>query len=58
MTKEEMWNKIIEYSIATEEELQLVTSIDGYNEETLNNVVYCRTAYNDLEQYLEFEGVN
>ena len=57
MTKEEMWKEIIKYSIATEEELQLVTGIDGYNEETLNNVIYYRTGYNDLEQYLEYEGV-
>ena len=45
-----IWDEIIELSIATEEELQLVTSINGYNEETLNDVIYARTGYHDLEQ--------
>lgn len=48
-----LWNKIISYSIATEEELQLITSINGYKEETLNDVIYARTGYRSLEQYEE-----
>ena len=36
-----IWDIIVhEYGIATEEELSLVTAIDGYNEDTLNNVIY------------------
>ena len=50
-----IWDTIIEYGIATEEELSLVTAIDGYNEDTLNNVVYVRTGYNDIEQLLDEE---
>ena len=51
-----MWDVIVyEYGIATEEELSLVTAIDGYNEDTLNNVIYVRTGYNDIEQLLEEE---
>lgn len=48
-----MWDTIKDYSIATEDELQLVTDINGYSEETLNDVIYARTGYTDLEQYLE-----
>ena len=51
-----MWDIIVhEYGIATEEELSLVTAIDGYNEDTLNNVIYVRTGYNDIYQLLEEE---
>ena len=47
----ELWDAIIEESIATEEELHLVTDIDGYNNDTLNNVIYARTGYQDMYQY-------
>ena len=51
-----MWDIIVhEYGIATEEELSLVTAIDGYNEDTLNNVIWVRTGYNDIEQLLDEE---
>ena len=49
----EIWDAIIMYRIATEEELQLVTCINGYNKETLNDVVYVRTGYRSIEQFLE-----
>ena len=49
----EMWDAIIMYGIATEEELILVTSINGYREETLNDVIYIRTGYRDIKQFLE-----
>lgn len=48
---ERIWDRIIELKIATEEELQLVTSINGYNEETLNDIIYVRTGYHSIEQY-------
>lgn len=49
----ELWETIIEYGIATEEELQLVTCINGYNEETLNDIIYVRTGYRNIEQFIE-----
>lgn len=54
----EVWNNIIDFEIATENELQLITSINGYNIESLNDVIYCRTGYHDMEQFLECEGLN
>lgn len=53
MNLEETRDKIVELGIATETELQLVTTLDGYSIDTLNNVVYVRTAYNNLNDYLE-----
>ena len=50
-----IWDTIIEYGIATEEELSLVTAINGYNEDTLNDVIYVRTGYRNIEQLLEEE---
>lgn len=55
MTIERLWDAIVEYAIATEEELQLVTAINGYTEEALNSVIYARTGYRTFEQYFECE---
>ena len=49
MNIEKLWNLIVEYGVATEEELQLVTSINGYSLETLTDVIYVRTGYS-IEQ--------
>lgn len=48
-----IWDAIIEYGIATEEELLLVTAINGYNEDALNDVIFVRTGYRSIEQLLE-----
>ena len=38
-----------------EEVINCITSIDGYNKNTFNNVLYYYTGYRDIEQYLECE---
>jgi len=55
MTQElrEAWDYLVDYGIATEDELSLVTSINGMNTETINDVIYARTGYHDLEQLKE-----
>ena len=53
LTLTEMWDYLTEAGIATEEELQLITAINGYNEETLCDVLYVRTGYRSFNQ---FEG--
>ena len=53
--EEETWDFILEYGIANEEELKLVTNINGYNLETLNDIIYVRSGYEDMEQYIEME---
>jgi len=47
---DKMWDWLLDTGIATEEELQLVTDINGYSIETLNDVLYARTGYRDQEQ--------
>lgn len=51
---EHVWEMLVDMEIATDEELQLVTSINGYNIDTLNDVIYVRTGYHNIEQ-LEIE---
>lgn len=46
-----LWDNIVYYSIATQQELSLITCINGYNEETLNDVIYARTGYRSIEQF-------
>lgn len=46
-----IWNKILAYQIATQNELELVTCINGYNKETLNDIIYAKTGYRNIEQY-------
>ena len=50
MKMEEMWDYLIESVIATENELCLVTAINGYNEEAMLDVLYVRTGYRNFEQ--------
>lgn len=54
----EIWEYLIEQQIATEEELQLITDINGYNEQALNDVLYARTGYRDIEQIKEEDEDN
>ena len=51
-----VWEAIIKYGIATDDEVALVTHINGLSIETLNDVIYARTGYHDLDQLLEYEG--
>ena len=49
---------IIEYGIATGEEVDLVYDIKGGSyEEVLNAILYYRTGYRNIEHYCEGEGV-
>ena len=54
-TLTDTWEYLVEREIATEDELQLITDINGYNIEALNSVIYARTGYHDLEQLKEYE---
>ena len=53
MTNDEFFDFLVEYGIATEEEIRLVTAINGYNEETLNDILYARTGNRSVEQFLK-----
>ena len=53
--KSELYDYLIDYSIATEDEIRLVCQIKGDRLETLEEILYARTGYEDLEQLKEEE---
>lgn len=50
-----IYNFIVENGFASEETLNVVTAINGYSVETLNDVIYVTTGYHSMEQYIECE---
>ena len=48
----EIYNTLVERGIATEDELNLITDINGYSVETLNDVIYARTGCRCIEDFL------
>ena len=57
MSLEDYNNYLINNLGISEEVLNCITSINGYAEETLNDILYYYTGYRDLEQYLECEDL-
>ena len=47
-----VWDFLIDNEYFTEAELALVTSINGYSIETLNDCIYVRYGYRSLDQML------
>ena len=47
----ELYNLLIDCEIATEDEISLVECINGHSLDTLEDILYCRTGYRDLEQF-------
>lgn len=52
----ELWDWLEDMNIATEEELRLITNINGHSLKTLNDVLLARTGYHDREQYKKNNG--
>ena len=42
-----------EIGIVTINEVNLVTAINGYNMDTINDIIYVRTGYRDFDDLLE-----
>lgn len=55
MNLEQYYSYLIDYELVSQETLDIITSINGYAEETLDDVLYCVSGYRDIEQYLEYE---
>lgn len=52
----DFWEKaeiLIEFDVATEEEISLVAQINGQNEETIEDILYARTGFRDLDSFLD-----
>lgn len=50
MTTEEMWDKLIEMGVS-EETLQIVTDINGYNQQTMEDILYAKFGYQSFNQF-------
>ena len=48
-----MYDSLLEYFIATEDEIRLVCSINGSSVDSLNSILYVKTGYRTWEQYEE-----
>ena len=55
MTADELWEDLLDRGIASEEEMKLVTYINRFTVQTLIDILYARTGYEDIEQLDEEE---
>lgn len=53
--RDEVFDFLVENGIATKDEVQLVTSINGYNGKSLSDIIYVRTGYHNIEQLHDCE---
>lgn len=53
MTVENMWDVLVECFNVSEETLRIVTAINGYNEETMKDILYVVAGYRDFDQLEE-----
>ena len=49
---DEIHDAFLKYGIATEDEINLVTTINGTSVETYYDILYVRTGFRSLGQYL------
>jgi len=55
MNTEQAYDFLTDFELATKQEINLVTKINGYSMEQLENILYVRTGYRSFEQYAECE---
>lgn len=48
-----IWSELVEAGLFTDDELRLVTALNGYTEETLNNALFVRTGFTSYDEYKE-----
>ena len=50
---DDIFNLLIELEMFTEQELELLTKINGFNFQTLEDALYCRYGYGSIDQFIE-----
>lgn len=58
MDIDQVWQLLLDYDIATENELHLVTNINGYNMKSLESIIYSRTGLNSVDQLVDDLGID
>lgn len=54
-TEDEIYEFILEHGSVSEDALQLVVTINGYNADTLNDVIYAVEGYRSIDDWIESE---
>ena len=49
------WDRLVDAGYFTDQELELITNINGYTIDTLNDCIYARYGYRSLDQMEESE---
>ena len=52
---DETWDLILENEIATADEMLLVCNINGRKKSVLDRIVYAKSGYRSIEQFIECE---
>tara|TARA_Y100000401_G_scaffold38325_1_gene28917 strand:+ start:14500 stop:14676 length:177 start_codon:yes stop_codon:yes gene_type:complete len=52
----QLYDYLIDFEIVTEQEMALVTSINGTNLDTMESILYARTGWRSYDQAVEFDG--
>lgn len=55
LTIKDMYEILLDERIATEDEINLVTDINGWNEESMLDILYARTGLRSFDQLSEEE---
>ena len=53
---DKLWDRIVNAGIASEHTLRVITAINGYSVETLNDVIYAVGGLRNWKQYKETHG--
>tara|TARA_R100000329_G_scaffold42603_1_gene39617 strand:+ start:7448 stop:7636 length:189 start_codon:yes stop_codon:yes gene_type:complete len=52
---DEFYDYLVDYNVATEDEISLLFNINGRSIDTLNSILYARLGLRSLEQWKEIE---
>ena len=52
---DEIYDYLVDYKVATEDEICLLFNINGRNIDTLNSILYARTEFRTFEQWHEIK---
>jgi hypothetical protein len=50
---DDLWVYLVDNELFTDAEIQLIINMMGYSTETLNDAIYARYGYRDLDQLVE-----
>ncbi len=55
MDLERYYNYLVDSNVVSDEALMLITNINGYNDDVLDDVLYYLTGYHNIKSYLYYE---